>query len=149
VNSGPIGHGFNIHGATSAQPAQPYKCQNLDYMATCRRDFGPTRESFQRLHNSGKQEARSTTETELFADLALIAGDAPELLEATCTHPQRRWSRATPSGKWVGEACKYKGQMLLAADTCLILTTGTRSINDDGYLRTIPRRHSASPVSSS
>jgi hypothetical protein len=26
--------GFNIHGATSAQLARPYKHQNLDYMAT-------------------------------------------------------------------------------------------------------------------
>src|SRR5690348_18446626 len=30
----PVRHGFNIHGATSAQATREYKRQNLDYMAT-------------------------------------------------------------------------------------------------------------------
>jgi hypothetical protein len=63
------------------------------------------------------QRSFKPTETELFTDLALIAGDAPELLEATRAHPQHQWGRSTPSGRWVGEACRYKGKMMLACDT--------------------------------
>ena len=55
-------------------------------------------------------------EDELFADLALIAGDVPELLKSTRAHPQAQWARKTSAGKWVGEACKYNGRMMLTCD---------------------------------
>jgi hypothetical protein len=63
------------------------------------------------------QHSFAPKEDELLADLALIAGDVPELLESTRTHHLAQWARKTPAGKWVGEACKYQGRMLLTCDT--------------------------------
>src|SRR5690349_16559573 len=43
----PVRHGFNIHGATSAQATREYKRQNLDYMATLWMRLRTNRQSFQ------------------------------------------------------------------------------------------------------
>src|SRR6266487_2165890 len=82
----PVGDGFDIHGAISAQPTEAYKRQNLDYMATLCTYPTASRESFQWLRNSAKREARpNVRQTELNAD----KGQTPTNTDSSMSEPDR------------------------------------------------------------